>query len=95
MNSFQDYKYKTARETRIVDLRTGNILEISVNQYDMNTLSANFLDVDGYYTSIDINEDNYKHFPYVSDYMQIPENKAIFTLMFEEFYRLRNNLRNV
>lgn len=95
VKNFQEYKYKTGRERRVVDLKSGNILEISVNAYDMDTLSANFLDVDGYYSSVSVNEENYTHFPFVSDYIEMPENKAIFRIVYDEIQSLKNHLRQI
>mgnify|MGYP000893414707 CR=1 FL=1 len=89
---FAKYLLRTGTETRVVELSTGLILDIRVNEYGVCSASGFSSDNVSYVSSV-VNEDNFKHYPFITDYANLPENRAIFQLMFEEISRLRLNIR--
>jgi hypothetical protein len=91
--NFLDYKIRTGTETRVVQMTTGLLLNLTVNDYDVCT--AQGYNDNGEWTSTVITEDNYNVYPYVSDYVRFPENRALAQIFTEEIERLRNNLRSV
>ena len=91
--TFEDYKIRTGTETKVVEMRTGLLLDLLVNPYGVCT--AQGFNDDAEWKSVVVSEDNYNIYPFVSDYVRFPENRALVAIFAQEIEMLRKHLRNI
>ena len=91
--NFEQYKLRTGEETRVVEMSTGLLLNLIVNPYGVCT--AQGYNDNSEWKSVVISEDNYNIYPFVSDYIRFPENRALAAIFSEELDSLKNYLRRI
>jgi hypothetical protein len=74
-------------------MKSGLLLNLIVNPYGVCT--AQGYDDSSEWKSVVISEDNYNIYPFVSDYIRFPENRALVAIFAEEIETLRKHLRNI